>query len=66
MPISLFDDGSVEITCPRCGRTSPSTTAWVRANDSYTCPACNSVSNLDEDKRLAGDALDLRGLLFPR
>jgi len=54
VPMSLFDDGSVEIICPLCGCTSPSTAAWMRFNDSHTCPACNSVNNLDEDKRLAG------------
>jgi transposase-like protein len=54
MPISLFDDGSVEIACPRCSCTSPRTTAWVRANDRFTCPACNSDMILDQDKQLAG------------
>jgi hypothetical protein len=54
VPISLFDDGSIEIICRLCSCTSPSTAAWVRANDRHTCPACNSVNNLDEDERLAG------------
>jgi hypothetical protein len=34
--------------------TSPRTIAWLRANDSYTCPACNSDVVLDRDKQLAG------------
>ena len=42
MPISVFDDQSIEISSPRCGRTSPKTIAWQRANDRFTCVACNS------------------------
>jgi len=53
MPIFLFNDGSVEIACPRCGSTSPRTTAWVLAHDRYTCPACNTEITLDQDRQLA-------------
>ena len=42
MPISVFDDQSIEISCPRCGRTSPKTVARRCANDRFTCVACNS------------------------
>jgi transposase-like protein len=54
MPISLFDDDSVEITCPRCGMTTPKTVEWLRTNDRYTCVACNFEVDLDRDKQLAG------------
>lgn len=54
MPIRLFDDDNVEIACVRCDTTSPRTIAWLRANDSYRCPACNSEIVLDRDKQLAG------------
>jgi len=54
MRITLFDDGSVEIVCSRCGMTTPKTTEWLRANDRYICPACNFDFNLDRDKQLAG------------
>jgi hypothetical protein len=53
MAINLFDDGKVEIVCPRCGCTSPGTTAWIRANSRYPCPACNAEIILDEDKKIA-------------
>jgi transposase-like protein len=53
MPIFLFNDGSVEIACPRCDSTSPRTTAWVHANDRYNCPACNTEITLDQDRQLA-------------
>jgi transposase-like protein len=42
MPINVFDDQSIEISCARCGRTSPKTIAWRRAHDRFTCGACNS------------------------
>jgi hypothetical protein len=54
MPIRLFDDDCVEIACSLCDTTSPRTIAWLHANDSYTCPACNSDVILDRDKQLAG------------
>ena len=53
MPIFLFNDGSVEIACPRCGSTSPRTAAWVHANDRYNCPACNTEITLNQDRQLA-------------
>ena len=42
MSISVFDDQSIEISCPRCDRTSPNTVDWLRANDRFTCAACSS------------------------
>jgi transposase-like protein len=53
MTIFSFNDDSVEIACPRCESTSPRTTAWVRANDRYTCPLCDTKIPLDRDRQLA-------------
>ncbi len=54
MPISLFDDDSAEIACPRCAMTTPKTVEWLRANDRYTCSACNLEVDLNREKQLAG------------
>jgi transposase-like protein len=54
MPITLFDNDSVEIVCSRCGMTTPKTIEWLRANDRFICSACNFDVNLDRDKQLAG------------
>jgi len=51
-----FDDGTIELGCPRCAQTTPKIAEWLRANDRYVCPACNFEVILDRDKLLA--ALD--------
>jgi transposase-like protein len=57
MPVSLFEDDTVELACPRCAKTTPKAVEWLRANDRYICPACNFEVILDDrDKQLA--ALD--------
>jgi transposase-like protein len=48
----LLDDQSVEIPCARCHRTSPKTIAWIRANDRYRCPGCNTEIVIEQEKLL--------------
>jgi transposase-like protein len=53
MPKYLFDDQSIEITCPRCHQTAPKTVDWIRANDRYACAGCNAEIIVDQDTLLA-------------
>jgi hypothetical protein len=49
---SLFDDQSVEILCARCHRTSPKTITWIRVNDRYRCPGCDTEIVIEREKLL--------------
>jgi transposase-like protein len=50
----LFDEQSIEILCARCHRTSPKTIAWIRANDRYRCPGCETEVVIERETLLRG------------
>lgn len=49
----LFDSQSLDIPCPQCGKKTPQTVAWLKANAEMVCPGCQTVIALDRDQLFA-------------
>ena len=44
--MSVLADRTFDIKCPKCGRTTKKSIAWVKNNSSFTC-ACGTEIKLD-------------------
>jgi hypothetical protein len=47
----LFDDVTLPIPCPDCGREAEQTIGWIKDNRHFTCP-CGTQITLDADALL--------------
>jgi len=45
----FFDNHTIKLSCPKCGKSHPKTFGWICAYDHFACD-CGGVIRLDEEK----------------
>jgi predicted RNA-binding Zn-ribbon protein involved in translation (DUF1610 family) len=58
---TIFDDGSVEIECPKCGEKTECKTDRLKTNQEFVCRTCDksfhiNASGLSSDRDTAGES----------
>lgn len=57
----FFDNQSIDIPCPKCGKKHPKTTGWLKANNHIVC-GCGARINLETSGLKSGLASADRSL----
>lgn len=50
----MFDNATISIPCPSCGKESQKTIGWLKAHDHFTCTACDQTITLEKEQLLSG------------
>ena len=53
----MFDNQTLDVTCPRCGKQVKKTVAWIKSHNEFTCSGCRNRVELDRDQFLDGLAM---------
>ncbi len=48
--MSVFDDKTIGIQCPKCGHKHQKTIGWLKANNNLIVCACSVTIRLDKDE----------------
>lgn len=49
----MFDDQTISISCPGCGKATEKKVRWIRAHGELVCPSCKNTIALEREKLLA-------------
>ena len=50
MAKGFFDDQTLDIPCPDCGKKAEKSVGWLKANKKFTCSGCGQTIDLQSDQ----------------
>jgi transposase-like protein len=46
MMAGYFDDATIDLPCPQCGKKTKKSIGWIKNHANFTCRGCKSVIDL--------------------